>query len=131
MTRDFEKRNTGLYRSRRGVIFGVCRGLGDYFDIKVGWVRVLTVASFVLGGFWPVGIAYIIAALMIKLEPVLPFESESDAEFYHSYAHSSTMGIHRLKRTFDNLDRRIRRMEDIVTSKESDWDRRLRDEEGV
>jgi phage shock protein C len=33
--------------------------------------------------------------------------------------------LHRLKRTYDNLDRRIQRMEHIVTSREYDWDRRL------
>jgi phage shock protein C len=35
------------------------------------------------------------------------------------------MALHRLKRTYDNLDRRIQRMESIVTSREYDWDRRL------
>jgi phage shock protein C len=38
---------------------------------------------------------------------------------------SREMGIHRLKRTYDNLDRRIRRMESIVTSKDYSWDKRL------
>jgi phage shock protein C len=35
------------------------------------------------------------------------------------------MALHRLKKTFDSLDRRIQRMEGIVTAKEYDWDRRL------
>jgi phage shock protein C len=37
------------------------------------------------------------------------------------------MALHRLKKTYDNLDRRIRRMEDIVTAKDYDWDYRLRE----
>lgn len=131
MTRNIEKQDRGLYRSRQGAIFGVCRGLGEYFDISVTGVRILVLIAFLCSGFWPVGFAYIVAALIMKVEPVLPFESEDDAEFYHSYAHSSTMGVHRLKRAFDNLDRRIRRMEDIVTSRENDWERRLNDGERV
>jgi phage shock protein C len=35
------------------------------------------------------------------------------------------MATQRLKRMFDNLDRRIRRMEDTVTARDYDWDRRL------
>ncbi len=131
MTRNTEKQDRGLYRSRRGIIFGVCRGLAEYFDISVTGARIITFIAFLFGGFWPVGVVYIVAALIMKVEPVLPLTSADDAEFYNSYAHSSTMGIQRLKRTFDNLDRRIRRMEDIVTSRESDWERRLNDGERV
>ncbi len=129
MTQSMDKRSAGLYRSRRGVLFGVCRGLGEYFDISVTGVRVLVVLACILSTFWPVALMYIVAALMMKIEPVLPFENEDDAEFYHSYAHSSSMAVNRLKRTFDNLDRRIRRMEDIVTSRENDWERRLHEDE--
>lgn len=35
------------------------------------------------------------------------------------------MALNRLKRSFDNLDRRIRRMEHIVTTREYDWERKL------
>jgi phage shock protein C len=35
------------------------------------------------------------------------------------------MAIRRLKRTFDNLDRRIRRIEDIVTARDYEWEQRL------
>jgi len=37
------------------------------------------------------------------------------------------MALHRLKRTFDNLDRRIQRIESIVTARDYDWERRLRE----
>lgn len=60
---------TGLYRSRDGVLFGVCRGLAEYFDLSVFWIRVITLISLVLTGFFPVGLAYILAALIMKPEP--------------------------------------------------------------
>ena len=57
---------TGLYRSRDGVLFGVCRGLAEYFDISVFWTRVLVVIGFIASGFFPVGVGYILAALLMK-----------------------------------------------------------------
>ena len=59
----------GLYRSRDGILAGVCAGLADYFDFSVGWTRLLAVIAFVCTGFWPIGVAYIVAALMMKKEP--------------------------------------------------------------
>ncbi len=35
------------------------------------------------------------------------------------------MAIQRIKRVYDSLDRRIQRMEAIVTARDYDWDRRL------
>ena len=60
---------TGLYRSRDGVLFGVCRGLADYFDISVFWTRVIVLVSFIVSGFFPVGAAYILGALLMKPAP--------------------------------------------------------------
>ncbi|GMU93776.1 MAG: hypothetical protein AMXMBFR4_28340 [Candidatus Hydrogenedentota bacterium] len=60
---------TGLYRSRSGILFGVCKGIAEYFDISVFWTRVITLTAFVFTGFCPVGIAYILAALLMKPEP--------------------------------------------------------------
>lgn len=123
------RKPTGIYRSRRGMILGVCRGLADYADISVFWVRVITVALLIFTGFWPIGGLYLLAAFLMKPEPVLPIETEGEQDFYNSYANSRTIALHRLRRTFDQLDRRIRRMEDRVTNREDDWERRLRAEE--
>lgn len=127
--RDHYRKPTGIYRSRRGMIFGVCRGLADYADISVFWVRAITVALLIFTGFWPIGGLYLLAAFLMKPEPVLPIETEGEQDFYNSYANSRTIALHRLRRTFDQLDRRIRRMEDRVTKREYDWERRLRTEE--
>ena len=114
-----------LYRSRDGMIFGVCRGLADYYGFSVFWTRALAVFAFFLSGIWPAIGLYIIAALVMKIEPVLPLENEEDREFYHSYASSRSMALHRLKRTYDNLDRRLQRLEGTVTAREYDWEERL------
>lgn len=61
--------HTGLYRSRDGVIFGVCRGLAEYFDVSVFWTRMITLGALIFTGFFPVGLAYLLAGLLMKKEP--------------------------------------------------------------
>ena len=126
MSERYDRQHNGPYRSRNGIFFGVCRGLADYFDFSAFWMRIICVVAFISTGFYPVGIAYIIAALIMKPEPVLPLENDGDREFYNSYTTSRPMALSRLKSTFDSLDKRIQRMESIVTAREYDWDQRLR-----
>lgn len=115
----------GLYRSRSGVIMGVCKGLAQYFDFSVTWIRLIAVALLLFTGFWPIVLLYLLAGLLMKPEPAIPFAGDADREFYDSYAGSRAMALSRLKRKFENLDRRIRRMEDVVTSPDYDWKRRM------
>jgi len=121
----FEREKRGLYRARDGKIFGVCKGIANYLDVSVGWTRVLVVVTALFTSVWPAILVYVLAALLIKPEPILPLQSDDDREFYNSYVSSRPMALHRLKQTFDRLDRRIRRMEDIVTARDYDWERRL------
>lgn len=120
-----ENRPGGPYRSRNGIIFGVCRGIADHFDVSAVGLRLIAVLALFLSGFWPVLLAYIIAAMIMKPEPALPFDSDFEAEFYNAYSSSRKLAIHRLKRSYDNLERRIQRMESVVTDKEFDWERRF------
>ena len=110
----------GIYRSRQGILMGVCRGLAQHFNFSVFWTRMIVFIFFLITGFWPVGVIYIVAGLMLNLEPVMPLENETDQEFYQSYTTSKTSAIQRIKRKFDNIDRRIQRMEHTVTSREFD-----------
>lgn len=118
-------RQRGIYRARDGVVFGVCRGLADHFDFPVFWVRMALVVMFIFSGFWPVIGVYLIAAFIMKPEPVKPIASDEEREFYHSYVNSPKSAAERLKRKFRELDRRIRRMEDEVTGREYEWKRRF------
>jgi phage shock protein C len=124
--RRFEKMlRGGMYRSRKGIILGVCRGIAEYFDFSVFWTRAIALILLFFTGLWPIAVLYFIAALLMKPEPVLPFQTKDQQEFYESYIHSRKGAADRLKRQYDNLQRRIQRMEHHVTSREFDWDRRL------
>jgi phage shock protein C len=59
----------GIYRSRRGVVAGVCRGIADYLDISVFWTRVVTLATLLCTGFFPTLFLYLLAILLMKKEP--------------------------------------------------------------
>ena len=115
----------GLYRSRHGIIMGVCRGVAEYFDVSVFWTRVITLILLFVTGFWPMGAIYFAAALLLKPAPAVPPRVNGEKDFYDSYVHSRKAAVDRLKRRYDSLDQRIRRMEHVVTSKEYDWDHRL------
>jgi phage shock protein C len=127
MTRRRIRPSNGLYRSRKGVLFGVCRGLADYFDLKVVWIRMLAVVLLIMTGLWPMTGIYLVAALVMKPEPVRPIHNDDEREFYHSYVHSPEGAAQRIRRRAQDLERRIRRLEDSVTSREFDWDRRIRE----
>jgi len=115
----------GVYRSRNGIILGVCRGIAEYFDFSIFWVRAIALILLFITGFWPITGLYFIAALLMKPEPVVPIQTEEEQEFYDSYTHSSRGAVDRLKRRYDNLERRIQRMEHTVTAREFNWDQRL------
>ncbi len=116
----------GLYRSRRGLILGVCRGIADYFDFSVFWIRIVALILLLITGFWPITGIYFIAALLMKPEPVIPINTAEEQEFYDSYTSSKPRATQRIQRRYKNLNRRLQRMEDIVTSAEYDWERRFK-----
>lgn len=115
----------GIYRSREGIILGVCKGIGNHFDFSTFWIRAGFIILFLLSGFWPVIGIYFVAALLMKPEPVRPIHSDDEQEFYDSYVNAPSSAAQRLKRQFEKLDRRIRRMEDKVTGREFEWERKF------
>ncbi len=115
----------GLYRSRNGIILGVCRGIAEYFDCRVFWARAIAVLLLFFSGFWPIMGLYFIAALMMKPEPVVPIRTNEEQEFYNSYIFSRKGATDRLRRRYENLERRIQLLEHSVTTREFDWEHRL------
>ena len=115
----------GLYRSRNGVILGVCRGLADYFDFSAFWIRAIVVILFIFTGFWPVVGIYILAALLMKSKPAKNTEAGSNHKDGSRYRCIRDDTAERLRRKWKHLEKRIRRMEDKVTSREFDWNSRF------
>ena len=59
-----------LYRSlSQKMIAGVCGGLADYFDIDVSLVRLAFVGIAIISAFIPMFVFYVIAWIVIPVEP--------------------------------------------------------------
>lgn len=72
----------GLYRDREsGWIFGVCAGLADRFNFRLGTIRVIAVICLVLF-FWLTAAIYIAATLIIRDKPLIYSGNNSEYEFW-------------------------------------------------
>jgi len=115
----------GLYRSRDGIILGVCRGVADYFDFSAFWIRAILIVAFIFTGFWPIIGIYILAAILMKSDPNVSPKSESKRSYHCRHRRTGRETSERIKRKWGHLEKRIRRMEDKVTSREFDWNNRF------
>ena len=72
----------GLYRDRDAAwIFGVCAGIADRFNFRVGTVRIIAIISFLLFS-WMTAALYIGATLLIREKPLIYSGRESEYEFW-------------------------------------------------
>lgn len=54
-----------LTRSKNKVFLGVCGGLADYLHIDPTVVRLIALVLLVMTGFFPVGLIYLVAGLIM------------------------------------------------------------------
>ncbi len=116
-----------FYRSRHGEILGVCQGLADWRELPVGPVRLLLIVIAVSTGIFPVLILYIIAGILLPLEPshrdFSDMEHDEDIkDHYHRNQHHT---VNDIKDKFDDLKERVSKMEDDVFDREKDWDQKF------
>lgn len=135
-----------LYRSRNGRFFGVCQGIANWRDLPVEYVRLFVILAFIFTGFFPVGVLYFLAALILPLEPEAENSGQSRGNFrYENGPHGNRRSSNRVyeedrshgadksrqslyenvREDFNNLKDRVRDMEDQVFDKEKDWDDRF------
>lgn len=117
------ERTARLYRSRRGMIFGVCQGIADWRGINAGYVRLALVVLTVFTGFFPFGLLYLLAAFFLPLEP--SFHERENRSWYRSGVRK---GFDDLRQEFDDLSSRFNKMDRRSYSKERDWDDRFKDD---
>lgn len=124
-----------LYRSRKGEIFGVCKGLSNWAELPVGPIRLAVILIAVFSGFVPVLVIYVLAALFLPVEPLYRSgfgkkgtADEFEEDFRKEYRDNRKRTVHDLKDEFEKLKRKVAGMEDDVLheqDKESDWDSRF------
>jgi phage shock protein C len=123
-------RPSRLYRNtERGVIFGVCAGLADYFGISRFIVRIVAVIALFM--FPPPTLfCYFMAALLIRRAPAYHYESDAEKEFWRQVRLKPSESLSRLRHRYREQEQRIRNMEAFVTSSEAKLHRAFRDLEG-
>ncbi len=48
------------------MIFGVCKGIAQSLGVGVTFVRILTLMAFIMTGFFPTAVIYILLALILE-----------------------------------------------------------------
>jgi len=75
----------GFYRDREnGWVFGVCAGIADRFNFRLGTVRVIAVICLLLF-FWATAAVYLMATLLIREKPLLYSGSRTEYDFWRTY----------------------------------------------
>jgi phage shock protein PspC (stress-responsive transcriptional regulator) len=60
-----------LYRSPRdALVFGIAAGLAQFLQVDVVFVRLAIVVMAFLSGWWPVFLAYVIAVILMPIDPL-------------------------------------------------------------
>lgn len=116
-----------LYRdTERGWIAGICAGIADYTGLDPALVRVAATVLLIFF-FVPVLIAYGVCAVVLKPKPSALFASTEEETFWRDVRTEPGAALHGLTARFRALNKRLSRMETLVTSDEFDLRRRFRD----
>lgn len=116
-----------LYRdTRHGAILGVCAGIAEYFGISVVAVRLLAAAGLLFFTL-PVGLGYLLAALVVPRRPPHLYRNADEEEFWRTVSTKPDRTVVGLGTRFRDLERRLAGLETYVTSKEYELNRAFRD----
>lgn len=117
---------TRLYRdSERGMIFGVCAGVADYFGFRRAAVRWVTI---ILTLFLPMtAVVYLALAILLPRKPRELYKDSEDEMFWRSVRVEPHTTFARVRHRFRELDARVQRVERYVTSSRFKLDRDFRD----
>lgn len=111
----------GLIRPRANRVFaGVCAGLARHFSVSVYWVRIFFIFGFILQG--PLALVlYVVSIFLMSSEPkgsssIPPIPKMAEAPLNRPL--SPDLEREMLCLEFEDIEARLRLIEDHVTSKE-------------
>lgn len=118
----------GPFRAKDGVIFGVAKGLADYFGWSVGIVRLVLILATIFLFFWPTIILYLLAAMIMSPEPNGRLNSPEERDIWLQTQLDPAAAMEQLSRRASSLEKRLRRIEDFVTSKDYLWLKKMKNQ---
>ena len=114
-----------LYRNpKRGMVFGVCAGIADYFGFDVTITRVAVIVG-ALFSFPLLLIAYILLAFLLPCKPSVMGDESVDPLQRQVRADPHDM-LGSVRHRFRELDSRLQSLEKYVTSSRFKLDREFR-----
>ena len=134
-----------IRRSANGWVLGVFKGFAEHVGFSCTWTRVLGVFMLLgMGGsFGKVGDAVPIGAIVLYIVFALIMQPPATGEMASGYVGTGTSRIQpvfstgttgsparpldlvALEQRLESLGRRVAKMENVVVTRERDWDRRL------
>ena len=108
---------TRFYRDkRRGKFLGVCSGVADYTGFDVTLIRILFIASVLLGSGAPL-LLYFIAAFMTDDKPrELQVKDVEEKQFWQHVRANPSRGAQDIRSRLRDIDRRLADIESYVTT---------------
>lgn len=123
----WDGRRFRLYRDpARGWLAGVCAGIAGYFGIAPVLVRLAFIAALILFVV-PAVIGYVVLALALPPRPPELYASGEEEAFWRATATAPDETLTRLRRSFGDLEARLRALEGQVTARDFELRRRFRD----
>lgn len=115
-----------LYRNpKHAMLAGVCAGLADYFGLSRTLVRFLYICGLIFA--WPVFfLAYIVMIFAVPKRPEVVYVTSEDEVFWRAMRFTPKVTFTDLRHTFRQMEERMRRMENYVTSSEFDFESEYR-----
>ena len=124
---NYRSRPTKLYKiPQEGRCMGVCAGIADYLDIKVGVVRILTVVGALVTGIWLFVIGYFVLGMALDAKPAGLYEDDQEEEFWKQTRRSPDYTAAEMRSRFRDIERRTSDMEAYMTSKRFRLERELK-----
>lgn len=116
-----------LYRdTENGILAGVCAGIADYFGFKLKVLRILAVLAFFF--VMPAAVlCYLTAAFLLPPKPQGMYRNEKEESFWRTVRRDPHYAFDDVRHRFRDLDARLQRMEQYVTSPRFDLDKEFKD----
>jgi phage shock protein C len=133
-----EKKRELLRDDLNGKIAGVCAGIADYFGWELWLVRVVTLASVLLGFGTFIPVLYLVGWIVLRKKSQtlgsVPAQQPVDAVFkpvevktrIWQRGESARQASLHIRRQFDEIEHRVRNIESYVTSNRYQLDREFR-----
>lgn len=117
-----------LYKNpNEGRFMGVCAGVADYFDIRPGIIRLLTIISFFMTGAFPTLVVYVLLGFVLEEKPEEIINDPEEDKFWQKARTKPAYTKVEMQSRYDDIEKRTRNLEAYLTSKQFKLNRELRE----